>query len=172
MIMKQVLVILRGAPSSGKSTIAKAIRNYHEKIIWLKVDNFKTFFSDDSDLVIDDANLAAVDSLRYFLGKGFSVIMEGIFQDPQYVRQAVDVAKKNNIGVKVYQLDCSLATLQKRDKEREGIALAHRKKLGDETIAKLFEDLRLNPYQGAINLDTERLSLNQCIDEIRNNFIG
>ena len=80
--MKQVLVILRGAPSSGKSTLANKLRDYDKRIVWLKVDNFKPFFSDNTDLIVDDVNKTALNSLNYLLDQGFSVVMEGIFQNP------------------------------------------------------------------------------------------
>ncbi len=46
--MNQYLVILRGAPGSGKTTLAKSFRNFEEKVAWLKVDNFKDFFAEDA----------------------------------------------------------------------------------------------------------------------------
>ncbi len=48
--MTQFLVIIRGAPASGKSSIAKKLRNYSKKVAWLKVDNFKDFFSGEPSL--------------------------------------------------------------------------------------------------------------------------
>lgn len=75
----QKLIIIRGAPASGKSTIAKKLRDFKKKIVWLKVDNFKDFFSEDGTLGLEYANEAAVVTLKYLLNQGFSVIMEGIF---------------------------------------------------------------------------------------------
>jgi len=42
----QFLVIIRSAPASGKTTIAKELRSFKDKVVWLKVDNFKDFFSE------------------------------------------------------------------------------------------------------------------------------
>lgn len=47
--MKQVLIVLRGAPDSGKSTISKRLRDSDNKIVWLKTNNFKPFFSDSGE---------------------------------------------------------------------------------------------------------------------------
>jgi len=62
---KPKLLILRGAPASGKSSIAKKLRNFTKKIVWLKVDNFKAFFAEDSSLALDYVNEAALKTLEY-----------------------------------------------------------------------------------------------------------
>ncbi len=165
-----MLIILRGAPSSGKSTIAKKIRDYDKKITWLKVDNFKPFFDDDNETIIDDVNDMALNSLDYLLDHGFSVVMEGIFQNPRYIQKAVDIAKNKNILSKVYLLDCSLNMLKERDRVREGVKEGCRKPLGDEKIEKLFNFVRSNPYPESIKLNTEELSLDQCVEIIKQNF--
>ena len=97
--MNQFLVILRGGPASGKTTIAKTMRNYPQKVAWLKVDNFKDFFSEESTLdqqkYVDECSLA---SLEYLLDEGFSVVMEKIFFDPFIIPLAIESAKRRNIN--------------------------------------------------------------------------
>lgn len=168
--MKQVLVILRGAPSSGKSTLAKKLRDYDKKIVWLKVDNFKPFFSDNTDIIVDDVNKTAINSLSYLLDQGFSVIMEGIFQNPKYIQQAVDLAVQKNIPVFVYQLECPLKTLQERDKTREGIKEGCRKPLGDDVIERLFNIIENNSFKNIVKLNTEQKSFDECLVIIKINF--
>lgn len=168
--MQQSLVILRGAPSSGKSTIAKKLRDYDKMIVWLKVDNFKPFFSDNTDAIIDDVNKTAVNSLGYLLDQGFSVVMEGIFQNPKYIQEAVNLSKQKNIPVLVYQLECSLKTLQERDKLREGVKEDCRKMLGDEKIESLYQIVSNNPFSESTKLNTEKVSLDECVEIVRKNF--
>ena len=168
--MKQILIILRGAPASGKSTIAKKLRDYDKRIVWLKVDNFKPFFSDNTDIIVDDVNKTAINSLSYLLDQGFSVIMEGIFQNPQYIQNAIDIAKQKNIPSFAYQLGCSLRTLQERDKTREGVKEGCRKLLGDEVIKRLYEVIENNPFKDIVKLDTEKALIDECISLIQKNF--
>ena len=168
--MKQVLVILRGAPSSGKSTLAKNLRDYNKRIVWLKVDNFKPFFSDNTNIIVDDVNKTAINSLSYLLDQGFSVIMEGIFQNPQYIQNAIDIAKQKNIPSFAYQLGCSLRTLQERDKTREGVKEGCRKLLGDEVIKRLYEVIENNPFKNIVKLNTEQKSFDECLIIIKRNF--
>ena len=168
--MKQTLIIIRGAPSSGKSTIAKSLRNYEKKIVWLKVDNFKLFFSESSDNIIDDVNKIALDSLDYLLEYKFSVIMEGVFQNPRYIQEAIALAKQRNITAFVYKLECSIETLQARDKTREGIKEGCRKPLGDNVIERLYNIIENNPYDESLKLNTENESVNECMKRINKHF--
>jgi len=171
----QKLIVLRGAPSSGKSTIAKNLKNLKNKVTWLKVDNFKAFFAKDiteENEAIDYVNQAAVATLEHLLSQGFSVVMEGIFQNPKYITLAVDIAKQNNIQFKVYELECSLEALQSRDKVRDSVKEGCRKPLGDELIAKLNQVVKDNPWSGAEKLNTEKLSLEECIEKLKGELVS
>ena len=168
--MSQRVIILRGAPSSGKSTIAKSYRNFEEKTVWLKVDNFKDFFAEDASAALSFVNGSAVATLEYLLKEGFSVVMEGIFQDTKAIDDAVKIAKKHNIPCKVFELEISLETLNSRDITREGVPEGLRKPLGEETITKIYQVLKNNPHSGAIKLDTENNNLEECKKIINNAF--
>jgi len=39
--------------------------------------------------------------------------------------------------------------------------------LGDEVIARLYEVVKDNPYSGAEKLNTEKLSLEECVEKLR-----
>ena len=165
--MNQFLVVLRGGPASGKTTIAKKMRNYPKKISWLKVDNFKDFFSEESSLdqqkFVDECALA---SLEYLLDKGFSVVMEKIFFDPYIIPLAIDSAKKRGIQSKVFQIRCPLSVLLERDRVRDGVKEGHRKPLGDEVIERLYDQLEKTFYPGAIELKTAELTAEDCVKRI------
>ncbi len=165
--MKQFLVIIRGAPASGKTTIAKQLRNFEKKIIWLKVDNFKDFFSDEvtqsEQKYVDESALV---TLEYLLDTGFSVVMEKIFYDPFIIPLAVEAAKKRSVNVAVFQIVCPLPVLQERDRNRPGIKEGCRKPMGDEAIENIYVKLKESDYPGAIELNTEKLSVDECVRSI------
>jgi len=163
----QKLIILRGTPSSGKSTIAKKLRDFEQKIAWLKVDNFKDFFDEDASSALQYVNELAIATLKYLFDQGFSVIMEGVFQDQKYITLATEVAKKKDIQYKVYELECSLKTLLKRDRNRAGVKEGYRKPLGNEVIIHLFNILKENSWEGAEKLNTEQLSLEECVEVVK-----
>lgn len=168
--MGQFLAIIRGGPASGKTTIAKQMRNYEKKVAWLKVDNFKDFFAEDTSETRELVDGSAIATLVYLLEKGFSVVMEKIFLDPVDIPRAVEEANKRNIPVKVFQIRCSVTTLQERDRIRPGVKQGCRKPMGDEVIARIQNQLEKTFYGGAIELDTEKMSVEECIRRIETSF--
>lgn len=166
--MEQFLVIIRGAPASGKTTIAKKFRNYDEKVVWLKVDNFKDFFSGNSSLTEQrDVDETALASLEHLLDQGFSVVMEKIFYDPFIIPKAIEVAKSRNIKYKVFQIFCDTDVLIKRDETREGIKEGCRKPMGAEAIEEIAKHINKNVLKDAIILDTSKMSAEECVLKIK-----
>lgn len=159
--MSQRVIILRGAPASGKTTIAKSYRDFNKKIAWLKVDNFKDFFAEDSSIALNYVNGSAIATLEYLLREDFSVVMDGVFQDTSPIATAVELCNKHNIPCKVFELIVPLEVLQQRDKIRDGVPQGLRKPLGDEKIRGIFEKLKQTPYQSAVAIDTEKHSLDE-----------
>lgn len=168
--MKQVLVILRGAPASGKTTLGESLRDKEKKIVWLKIDNLKPFFSEDWGDSLDEVNKLAMVLINSLLDDGYSVVFDGIFKNPDHAMESVKLAKSKNIPAVIYQLVCSLETLKARDKTRPGIKEGHREPLGDETIERLFHKVKDNLLEDAIELDTENKTLEECLVIIRKNF--
>lgn len=166
--MDQFLVIIRGGPASGKTTISKKLRDPSKKIVWLKVDNFKDFFSDDSkpeeQKFVDNCALSCLENL---FDQGFSVVMEKIFYDPFILPLAEQVAQKNGVICKVFQIKCSLNTLLQRDQTRPGIKEGCRKQLGADKIKALYNQLEKTFYPTAISLDTENQSIDTCVEIIK-----
>jgi tRNA uridine 5-carbamoylmethylation protein Kti12 len=168
--MQQFLIILRGVTASGKSTISKRLRNFEEKVVWLKVDNFKEFFADDSSKALELVNGSAVATLNYLLDQGFSVVMDGVFQNTSAIDEAVNLAKSKEVKTIVYQIKCSLETILERDRTREGVKEGHRKPIGDQIVTQIYQKLEDNPYFNSQLLDTEKLTIDQCIEKIGNDI--
>lgn len=165
---EQFLVIIRGAPSSGKTTLAKRLRSFKKKVVWLKVDNFKDFFSAKPSLkeqrYVDECALV---TLQYLLDNDFSVVMEKIFYDPFIISLAVKEAQRHNTPVKVFQIKCPLDVLQERDRNRPGVKEGCRKPLGDKVIKKIYNQLEKTYYPGAVSLATDKLSIEECVKKIK-----
>lgn len=161
--MKQFLIILRGIPASGKSTIAKKIRNFDAKIAWLKVDNFKDFFGEGSQGQLDAANDAALATLKHLLDNSYSVVMEGVFQDADNISRAVEIGKDAFVTCKVFELQTSLDEAKKRDVDRVFKSAGARKAMKHEDFERINRTLLDTSYHGAIQVDTEQNNTEQCI---------
>ena len=162
--MKQTLIILRGTPASGKSSIARALRNFEKKVVWLKVDNFKPFFDDDASKALDYVNGSALATLDYLLTNGFSVVMDGVFQNPDCIEDALAIAKSKNVSAHAYELRCSLPVLAERDKNRKEVKSGHRKPMKYSVLEKIQDVLENNPSKSAEIFDVEDKSLDECIE--------
>lgn len=162
--MKQTLIILRGAPASGKSSIAKKLRSFEKKVAWLKVDNFKPFFAEDASEALEYVNGSALSTLEYLLSKGFSVVMEGVFQDPSCIDDALEMARTKKIPAHAYELRCSLPALVERDKNRKEVKSGHRKPMDHSVLERIQKTLENNPSKGAEIFDVEDKSLDECIE--------
>lgn len=164
-IMKQFLIILRGAPASGKSTIAKRLCNFENKIVWLRVDLFKKIFNDEkSEQALNLTNESALVTLAYLLDQGLSVVMEGVFQNSKYVEKARQTAEGKNIKVMIYEFICPPEILIERDKNRKEVKMGCRPVLPEETIEKLADIVAENPVKGAIKIDTDSQSPAQIFE--------
>lgn len=166
--MKQALIILRGAPASGKTTLGERLRNKENKVVWLKIDNLKPFFSEDWGDSLDEVNKLALSMIDTLLNDGFSVVFDGIFKNPQHALDAKNLAESKNIPCVIYQLECSLEELQKREDERS--TKMNRDHFGKDMIERLYDKVINNPIEGAILLNTETQSIDECLQVIRKNF--
>ena len=161
--MNQRVIVLRGTPASGKSTIAKSYRNFEEKFAWIKVDNFKDFFADDSTPALEYVNGSAIATLEYLLDQGFSVIIEGVFQNPRTMEIAFSASVSRGIPCMIFELETPLDVLKQRDNERSG-------KVGAEVIERIYHTLKETQRTDSIKLDTADNSLDECRKIIDQSF--
>lgn len=166
--MKQALIILRGAPGSGKTTLGEKLRSKENKIVWLKIDNLKPFFSEDWGDSLNEVNTLALAIIKQLLTDGFSVVFDGIFKNPQHAIAALNLAKSKNVPCVIYQLECTLETLQKREDERS--VKMQREHFGKDMIERLYWKVKNKPIKGAIPLNTQTQSIDECLAIIRRNF--
>lgn len=157
--MKQALLIIRGGPLSGKSTIGRSLRNFEEKIVWIKVDSFKDFFSEDATGARDYVYGSAAAVARYLLSKGFTVVAEGIFQRPEWIKVLTDVADEAGVPHYIFQLQASEETRIQRMKDRYRDA---RFEQSLERNLELEREIQENPVEGTIILDTGKNSIDEC----------
>lgn len=164
------LIILRGAPAVGKSTIASKVAslNSAKKKTHIAVDNFQTYdlrpmSKDREKLAIRNSALLA----KNFLLEGFDVVVDYVFDDVEDQRQFMDFIFGDKLGtldtiyVQQFYLDAPIEKIVKRNQSRSG-------KRGEYMNVPLLRKLyaRTSETKGMIEheviLDTTKYSAKQC----------
>lgn len=157
----QRLLILRGPMGSGKTSLAKLYRSYDQKWAHLQVDLFKNLFEHFEKPARPVVHRVVVDAVDSLLSQGYSVVMEGVLQDPVTIDWAIEVAKKHQVPYQVIELTADLDTLEKRDQQRPEIQSGQRTELGKDAIAHIADKLERKPHPEAIKIDTTKLTLEE-----------
>ncbi len=164
------LIILRGSPAVGKSTIASKVAslNSAKKKTHIAIDNFQTYdlrpmSKDREKLAIRNAALL----VKNFLLEGFDVVADYVFDDIEDQRQFMDFIFGDQLGtldtiyVQQFYLDAPIEKIVKRNQSRSG-------KRGEYMNVPLLRKLyaRTSETKGMIEheviLDTTKYSAKQC----------
>ena len=164
------LIILRGSPAVGKSTIASKVAslNSAKKKTYIAIDNFQLYdlrpmSKDREKLAIRNAALLT----KNFLFERFDVIIDYVFDDIEDQKQFINfilgdtLVKLDTIFVQQFYLDAPIEKIIKRNQSRSG-------KRGEYMNVPLLRKLyaRTSETKGMIDheviLDTTKYSAKQC----------
>ena len=110
------LIILRGNSGSGKSTIAKKIREkakHNKKIAIVEQDYLRRFILKEKENESEDNVELIMQTVVFALEKGYYVILEGILYSGRYEKMLKELVKKSD-KYYVYYLNISLEETLKR----------------------------------------------------------
>ncbi len=171
------LIIIRGPSAVGKtSVVKKLIQKLTGKVAYIPVAHTTySLIPEDiafaSNKLIDLMHDNADDLIRNFLNANYTVISDAIFSHSTKGQSRLDnlvqIGKTNGAKVYVFELCADISTLKNRAKKR--------KRSKDETtnydlIDKKYSKFLKTKYEGAINIDTNKKTLNQIADEIMTYF--
>lgn len=116
----QRLIIIRGNSGSGKSTVAEKLRERIDgKVAIVGQDTLRRSILRESDHLEHTDIIGLLEqTVLYCLGKGYSVIIEGILSKPKYEKvlmKLVDAAKCDSY---IYYIDVSLEETLKRHQSK------------------------------------------------------
>lgn len=171
------LIILRGSPAVGKSTIAAKVASLDsaKKKTHIAVDNFQLYdlrpmSKDREKLAIRNAALLA----KNFLIEGFDVVVDYVFDDIEDQKQFMSfifgeqLGKIETIYVQQFYLDAPIEKVVKRNQSRSG-------KRGEYMNVPLLRKLyaRISETKGLVKheviIDTTKYSAKQCAKYILSN---
>lgn len=123
------LMVLRGSPGVGKSTVSKSINkiNSATKKTYISVDamqhlDLRNPSKNKEKLGIKNAALLSAS----FLEEGFDVVLDYVFDEPNDIEEALDVIRshinteQNPFFVQLFYLDAPLDKVVKRNQSRSG----------------------------------------------------
>jgi len=133
MVTVPTLVILKGLPASGKSTLARELvaegyKRVNKDELRLMMDNGK--FNGKNEKLIEDTCLFII---RTSLEAGFDVVSDNTNLVPSWIDDQYRVAESVGADVKIVIIKTPLSECLRRDKERE-----ESKRVGAFVILNMF----------------------------------
>jgi predicted kinase len=113
------LIVLRGNSGSGKSTVAKALREaYGRGLAWVSQDLIRRTILREKDQP-GGVNIGLIDQVtRYSLEHGYHVVLDGILYADRYEPMLTGLAR-DHLGIsRFYYLDVSMAETLRRHATR------------------------------------------------------
>jgi predicted ABC-type ATPase len=164
------LVVIRGPPGSGKSSVSIEVgKNLKEKVVVFNKDGLLLGFNsfNTKDNIKDEGFIFPI--INTNLKNKVNVIIDGIYGGKNGAKKLdnlKNIAKKNNAEFFVFTLNCSFKTSVQRVGSRKGHIV--KKGFPLKEIKKWYDYLYETKYKGAVEIDTEKLNIYQVIKEILN----
>lgn len=165
--MKPYLIVIRGSPCSGKSTIAEELRKAFPKgktaVIHTSIFYHEIVKGDIPEIAMENTKKI----LDTYLKNNYTVILEEIlsFKDSYgklYVNNVIRVAKRYKVPIKRFFFTASLQELEKRERKRRKISLRVLKKLYDTAMNSKGADEKV--------IDTTNKSILEVLKEVKKNL--
>lgn len=146
----QIVFILKGIPSSGKSTFCKELME-KEPGKWKRINNDSLrlafdfdFWSKDNEKIIKETRLYL---LKSFLNAGYNVLIDNVNANRTHISEVIKVVSKLNLDVEIIEKPfyIDLETALERDSKREGLA-----RVGDKIIRQFYKALGGESFKGYV----------------------
>lgn len=158
------LVLMRGPPSSGKSTLAVDVaKRMKGKTVVIPKDAIVFgfhFIKIKQDKFKSQAIINA--SLNYYLKNNINVIVDGVFggKEPmKKINQMKALAKKNKSKFYLINLDVDFETAYQRDEKRK-------QRISKKEVKKWYDHFYLKQVKEGFVLDNRKISKKKAVDAI------
>ncbi|MBI2121015.1 MAG: AAA family ATPase [Parcubacteria group bacterium] len=165
--MKQFLIIIDGPMGSGKTTIGTLVHKKLKRTALVSTDRIKWFVSDFKRGAEDNKMTAEVlyAMCEEYIKHGISLLIPQGFWKKEYVDTYINLAKKHNLELFVYQLETPKEILLKRLAARPTPALAT-SRVPKTRILKNLKTWEENRYNLGKIFDTSKQSAEQITKAI------
>ena len=169
--MKNKLIILRGYPGSGKTTLGKALEANGEVrfVDHNSILNLITEITGNDDGIYDEIHKLEQAITKKLLGENKSVIIARGFGESNSIEPYIDIAKELGIPYTVFRIEVPVETLKERvisSERKEGSNLT----TTPEALVSWVEKHPMEPIDGEVVLDGTK-SIDELVEEIKNTVI-
>ena len=162
-LINQKLIILRGVPGTGKSTVAKKLRDTGKDKIWLHIDSIGHFFP---RLLHEAHSLhyeTAKNFAKFFLSMGYSIIADGMFEETEWVDWFVDLAKERKINCRVFEFTASVKDILERDRGHSGVKHGWRSPIRKKDLKARLKWFRKHTYSKTTRINSSEKSPEEIV---------
>lgn len=116
----QKLIIIRGNSGSGKSTVAEKLREaLGGKVAVVGLDTLRRTILREPDQLENTDIIGLIEqTVTYSLGKGYTVILEGILSYPKYRDMLIKLMDSTNGKSSIFYIDVSIEETIERHKTK------------------------------------------------------
>lgn len=159
----QNLIVLRGAPGTGKSTVAEKLRDIGKDKIWLHIDWLGHFFPRLLHQAHSLHYKTAKNFAEFFLSMGYSIIVDGMFEETEWIDWFVDLAKERKIGYRVFEFTASVKDILERDKEHPGVKQGWRNPIQKKKLKARLKWFQEHPYPKTSRVNSSEKSPEEIV---------
>ena len=161
---KPRVIIIRGPPGVGKSTVAKALRDNIKTAVCFDVDALCESFGEHPKK--QSARFLAHEIIQYisrkFYTSGYDIIIERFFLEQADIDNINNLFSKTQYAFFTFTLCASLNSLINNDSKRSG-----KQNLGQDVIKLLYSRfINSNVKNPGIIIQTDNKSVDMIVEEI------
>ena len=155
------VVIIRGLPGVGKTSISSLLRDWLRPAVLVSVDTIRYLAlpRDLTDATIGQAELACASLARGYAERGVTAIVEGVLADTEILETMIGQLSVSAIPTLVVTVTASLDDLLRRNASRDEYV-----RVPEERIHWLYE--RFDPHVGQL-LPTDGMVAEEAADNLR-----
>lgn len=158
--LTQCVIILRGGPAVGKTTIGKALRNKLGTAICISIDEIITMIGDFDTHSKMWGHIGSRWLADLYAKQGWFIIFEELYDDPLSLHNTQKWANQKKLTVFLFHLMASSEDAFRRN------LVGGRDNISKERFDFLTDKVERSTPADAININTSEYAMNECVDII------
>lgn len=146
--LKQTVILIRGGPAVGKTTIGRTLRDHLGSAILISVDEIVKMMGEFTPYTKKWAHIGSRQLAEVYANLGWHIIFEELFDSRRSLENTRQWAVKHDLPCVVFHLTCDFSNVLIRNKE------ASRDILTDRKLEELTSKAESSIPSDAIKIDT------------------